>query len=254
MAELLTIALTFPCVVYTVLLGAALVYWLFVILGAARIELLGDGVADGALDGLDGGHAGHLDVHHAGHDGVDGGDGDGHAHEAHHGEIGGLGGILAALKLRSVPVTVTVSLLVLFSWLVCAMGMQTLTSWFPSGVSFLAQLGLFALSPIVALPFTSLAVRPLARVFAPAAASVKRDLIGKICTIRTGTVTGKFGEATFEDGGAGLVLRVRVEGEESLARGDRAIVVSYDDAAHEFTVTKADALLDEADAKPRMLP
>ncbi len=244
MAELVHLALGFPCVVYTVLLGTALVYWLFVIVGAASIDLLGEGAADGALDGHAFGDAGH--VHAGGHGiGHDGHDLDlGHGHEGHaHGGV--LSGILAALKLRSAPVTVVLSLFLLFAWLFATMGMQLAHAWLPPSGLVFAQFGLFFLAPLLALPFTSLAVRPLARIFVPHDAPPRRDLVGKVCTIRTGTVTGTFGEAMLEDGGAGLVLRVRVEAGESLRRGDRAIVVAYDEEAHEFTVTKADEVLDE---------
>ena len=48
MTEVFLLALSFPGVVYTVLLGVVLVYWLFVVFGAIS---LGDGSADGALDG-----------------------------------------------------------------------------------------------------------------------------------------------------------------------------------------------------------
>lgn len=249
MEELVVLALGFPCVVYTVLLGAALVYWIFVIVGAASVDLLGEGAADGALDGLDGhalgdgGAGGHdgFDIDHGGH-GLDHG---GHGHEGHaHGGV--LSGVLSALKLRSAPVTVVLSVFFLFSWLFSTMGMQLAHAWLPSSAHVFAQFGLFLLAPLLALPFTSVAVRPLARLFVPASAKARRDLVGKVCTIRTGTVTETFGEAMLEDGGAGLVLRVRVDGEEALRRGDRAIVVSYDEETHEFTVTKADAALDES--------
>ena len=41
-------------------------------------------------------------------------------------------------------------------------------------------------------------------------------------------VTSKFGEATLHDGGAGLVLRVRIEDGKQLARGEQALIVDYD--------------------------
>lgn len=238
MAELVQLALGFPCVVYTVLLGAALVYWLFVIVGAASIDLLGDGAAEGALHGHELGDVGHL--HADGHALDHGGHGD-----AAHAHGGVLSGLLSALRLRSAPVTVVLSVFVLFAWLFSTMGMQATLAWLPPSSHGIARIALFVLAPLFALPFTSLAVRPLARIFVPDDAPPRRDLIGQVCTIRTGTVTDTFGEATLEDGGAGLVLRVRVEGGEALQRGDRALVVAYDDEAHEFTVTKADALLDE---------
>lgn len=246
MAHLLAIALSFPCVVYTVLLGAALVYWVFVMVGAARVELLGDGAADGMIDGLDGAdaHGAHDvgDVGGHGHDGHDVADGDGLDGDAHghgHGHAA-LSGMMAALKLRSAPATVVLSLLVLFSWLFSTLAMQAAEKAFSADLLGLVRIAVFLLAPVVALPFTSLAVRPLAPVFAPPKVAARQDLVGKVCTIRTGTVTDRFGEAMLEDGGAGLVVRVRIDTSEKLARGDHAVIVGYDEETQEFTVARMD--------------
>jgi hypothetical protein len=245
MEHFLAIALSFPAVVYTVLLGVSLVYWIFVVVGAAHVNLLGDGAADGALDaglegaakaagegladGLDGGH------HHA-----DGGDLDvGDAHD------GGHAGALAALKLRSAPATVVLSVIILFSWILTMVGMQALEAWIPSAATGIARFVLFVLAPIIAVFPTSLVIRPLGHVFAPPKAAAKQDLVGKLCTIRTGTVTDRFGEATLDDGGAGLVVRVRVETGEKLGRGDQAVIVGYDEERQEFTVAPMEGVLDE---------
>lgn len=242
----LAVALSFPSVVYTVLLGVAVVYWVFVMVGAAHLDALGDGAGDGALDGIDGhGHAGHA----GGVDGIDGADGldadavhDGGGHaDAHH---GALSGILASLKLRSAPATVVLSVLVLFAWLFSVLGMQAAAGWFPGGGS-LVRLAVFLLAPLAALPFTSLVVRPLARVFVAHPVAAKQDLVGKVATVRTGTVTDRFGEALLEDGGAGLVVRVRVETGDTLKRGDQVVIVGYDDERQEFTVAPMDDLLEE---------
>jgi len=79
-------------------------------------------------------------------------------------------------------------------------------------------------------------IRPLARTLKPVQATKRAQLVGKLCTIGTGTVTERFGEATLEDGGAGLVVRVRVEAGDKLGRGDQAVIVGYDDETQEFTV------------------
>jgi hypothetical protein len=243
LAHFLAVALSFPSVVYTVLVGVAVVYWLFVMLGAAHLDALGEGAGDGALDG--GGHAdvgGHADG--AGDGGLDGTGGEGaeggHA-DGHH---GGLSGILASLKLRSAPATVVLSVLVLFSWLFSVLAMQGAAALLPGG-GLLLRLAVFVLAPIVALPFTSLVVRPLARVFVAHPVAAKQDLVGKIATVRTGTVTDRFGEALLEDGGAGLVVRVRVESGDILKRGDQVVILGYDDERQDFTVAPMDNLLDD---------
>jgi hypothetical protein len=239
MAEVFVLALSFPSVVYTVLLGVVLVYWTFVMVGVIHI---GEG-SEGALDGhIGGGHAdvgdfggGHADVGdigggHAdvgGGDGgdVDIGDGDDGADASGH---GALAAIMSALHLRSVPATVVISFIITFSWLVSVVAMQLLDRMAPALLGSLIKLGVLFSSFVLALPLTSIAARPLAKVFAPKHAPVKSDFIGRTCVVRTGTVTEKFGEATLHDGGAGLVLRVRIEDGKQLGRGEQALIVDYD--------------------------
>lgn len=257
LAHFLAVALSFPSAVYTVLLGISLVYWVFVMIGAAHLDLLGDGVADGAgdgaLDGIDGGGhadvAGHGDAGDGGDGGHDGGDADGADGGGHGG--GALSGLVASLKLRSAPATVVLSVLVLFSWLLSVLGMQAAAANLPADALSLARFGVFFLAPLLSLPLTSIVVRPMARIFVPPVTTAKQDLVGKICTVRTGTVTDRFGEGLLEDGGAGLVVRIRVEAGETVKRGDQVVILGYDDDRQEFTVAPMDNLLDEREDEPK---
>jgi hypothetical protein len=232
-AHFLSIALSFPSVVYTVLLAAAIVYWLSVLAGAVHFdggaEGALDGPAEGALDAPVHGAAEHADV------------ADGH---------GALSGMMAALKLRSAPATVVLSCLALFSWLLCMLGTEAAEAWLPADAFAIARYACFLLAPVLALLPTSAAVRPLARIFVPAAAASHGELVGKVCTIRTGTVTDKFGEAVLDDGGAGLVVKVRIETAQELRRGDQAVIVGYDEARQEFTVASMRAALDDDPGRP----
>lgn len=235
MTEVLQLALSFPGVVYTVLLGVVLVYWLFVVLGAIH---LGDGSADGHFDGI--GDHGVGDVgHHGTADGGEVGDADGDL-----GEGSAVAALIHALHLRSVPVTVVFSLVITFSWLVCTIAMQLVSRAAPGGSQTLLGWLVLAGSPIVALPLTSFSARPLAKVFAHRSATSHSDLIGKTCIVRTGTVTSTFGEASLEDGGAGLVLRVRVDRELDVAvkRGDQMLIVEWDRERESFLVEPMDVL------------
>jgi hypothetical protein len=251
LAHFLAVALSFPSVVYTVLLGVALVYWVFVLIGAAHLDLFGDGAADGAgdgaLDGIEGGHAdgaGHADGGDAGDGGHDGGD------AGHDG--GALAGLIASLKLRSAPATVVISVLLLFSWLLSVLGMQAAAANLPADALSLARFGVFFLAPLLSLPLTSIVVRPMARIFVPHVTTAKQDLVGKICTVRTGTVTDRFGEGLLEDGGAGLVVRIRVDAGETVKRGDQVVILGYDDDRQEFTVAPMDNLLDDREEEPEV--
>jgi len=236
MAEVFVLALSFPSVVYTVLLGVVLIYWTFVMVGVIHIGEGSEGALEGHIDGATKGMlegavdhlgGGHADVGDIG--GGDGGDLDiGDGDDAASGSHGALAALMSALHLRSVPATVVFSLITTFSWLASVVSMQLLTRVAPTLHGLGLSLGVLLASFVLALPLTSIAARPLAKVFAPKHAPVKSDFIGRTCVVRTGTVTNKFGEATLHDGGAGLVLRVRIEDGKQLARGEQALIVDYD--------------------------
>jgi hypothetical protein len=245
MAEVWQLATTFPSVVYTVLVGVVIVYWGFVIAGALDLGEgsgdfdVGDAAAGAAKGALEGGVKGALEhsfsADHGGPDGLDGADGaDGADGDGDGPDGGALAALLSALKLRQVPVTTVLSLMITFSWLMCVVAMQIV-----SRLSLGSGLGWIALfsAPILALPCTILVVQPLAKVFVKRAAPQRSDLIGKTCVVRTGKVTEVFGEGTLEDGGAGLVVRVRVDGGRALARGEHALIVDWD-AEHEAFVVE----------------
>lgn len=226
MAEVMALALSFPSVVFTVLLGVVLVYWSFVMVGVIHI---GEG-SEGALDGH------HAELGDAGHGQDLDGDDSGH---------GVLAAIMSALHLRSVPATVVFSLIITFAWLVSVVSMQVATRLAPGLAGAWLSLAVLLLSLLLSLPLTSISARPLAKVFAPKYAPSKSDFIGRTCVVRTGTVTNKLGEATLPDGGAGLVIRVRIDDGKRLGRGDQALIVDYDAERETYLVEPMRELLSD---------
>ena len=251
--ELVAALLAFPTVVFSGLLTLALMYWLFVVLGAVDIDAFG-GATDGALEGatkgvlegatkgvlegatkgvLEGATKGVLEgaADHLGGaaDGLDlDMDGDaGHPHEP------AMGMSPSMLKLGSAPVTVVYSLFSLFGWMLSSL--YVLTFGHP-GV--LGGVGIMLGSSVVGLLLTSIAIRPLAPIFKTRVAARSKDVVGQIATISTGKVTPKFGQALLPDGGAGLILEVRAEAGNKLKRGDRAVLIHYDAENHLYEVEK----------------
>lgn len=233
MQEFLEAIFTLPTVFFTVPLGLSLLYWLFVIIGAADVDLLGgaDGVVDGAAEGLT--------------DGVAEG-----AAEA--GGETGLAWVLSALRLRSAPVTVVGSVFFLCGWLLSFFGStwldylvgDALPSWTLSSVVFVAAF-------VGALLTTSLAVRPLAPIFVHTTSRGAHHLVGKTCVVRTSRVDAHFGQAEMEDGGAGLLLHVRcADDDNAFKKGDEALVLEYDAQRDVYLVAPLKGLLsDESSAE-----
>lgn len=191
MNELLSAILTFPTVLFTILLGVVVLYWAFVLLGTLDVDLLDGGDAEADVDG----------------------------------EPNGVAGVLQALGLSGVPLTLSLSLLILASWVLCILAMELIGGGPARWPGALAGIGAL----VLAVPLTALAVRPLRRFFVTHSAVGNRSLVGKICTITTLRVDERYGQAEVEDGGAGLLVQVRATGANGLKRGDRALLFDYKD-------------------------
>jgi len=60
--------------------------------------------------------------------------------------------------------------------------------------------------------------------------------VGKICTIKTPSVSTKSGQAEVALEGGPLLLIVRGKEENKLGKGDEAVIVGYDEAANVYDV------------------
>jgi hypothetical protein len=222
----------FPTVAFTVLLIVSLAYWLFVLVGAVDLDG-SDGAAEGlagatkgAAEGaMEGGIKGALEAKTGAADGaLD------HAHDAIDLDVpdaGLLASLVSALRLRSAPFTVVFSLFALFGWLASALTMTSFGNALPFP-TWMTGIPVFFGSAILALLVTSVAIRPLAPIFATRHAKTHNDVIGRVVVVSTGSVDEKFGQATLEDGGAGLILQVRADPKVGLRRGDRCLVVDVE--------------------------
>lgn len=224
MTELFEASLRFPTVVFTIALGITLIYWVFVLLGALDIDLLGGGDVSGAAKGIGDAMTG----------GAKGGA------EALKGAGGGHDGGL--LGLSNVPITISVSFIVLSGWCLSLLGSYYGSKVVGSGV--LVSLAVLVIALAVALLVAAVVVRPLAPVFAVREGKSNKDYVGHVCTISTGHVDDGFGQATIEDGPDVLVISVRCDRTGVLARGSKALVVDFDAARQAYIVEPAGELVD----------
>ncbi len=246
--------LTFPAVPFTVLLGIAFLYWVFVLLGVVAFD--GDGALEGgakaAGDALTGamkgaGEAVAGGVKAAG-DAVAGGvkaAGDavtGGAKAAAETLKGGAppagDGVLSVLGFGKVPSTISGSFLVFFSWVFTMFG----SSWLGADAGMPAKAGVLLGSMVLAMIASSVAIRPLVKAFTSERPQRRDDFIGKVCEITSGRVDGKFGTATVSDGGAGLNLHVACEKANQLKKGDKALIIAFDDATETWEIEPIDWL------------
>ena len=226
--NLVEASLRFPTVVFSVGLSVALIYWLFVLLGALDIDLFGGdahadlaGAGKGVGDVLKGAK---LDA-----------DGD--------------GGVWSGLGLGRVPITIALSAVFLVCWPLSLLAMHYAPD-LVGNASWVAPAVLPA-TLIVGLPIAGLLVRPLGGVFELREGKSNRDYIGHTCTITTGHVDDGFGQATIEDGGTVLVIPVRCDRAGALARHDKALIIDVDPERHAYVVEPAADMLPPArEAEP----
>ena len=231
MNEFLTVISTFPTIIFTVPVALTCAYWVFVIIGALDIELLDtlsglDSFFDGAGEG-----AAEAAAEAAGEVGAEA------AAEAGADTAGGLLlGLLSAFQIGRVPVTFTLSFWALASWAVAYTG-----AWFApqlgfAPIGFLPGLLISAAAFFIGGVVAAIAVRPLGDAFETPEASKRADFIGHTCTIRTGRVDARFGQAECSDGGAGLLIEVRCNSVNGLQKGKKALIVSFDDEREAYVV------------------
>lgn len=192
---------SFPTVVFTFFLAVALVYWVVAVLGLVDIGILDFDVPD-----LDGNWHVNPDA------GLT-------TPEA-------LAGIMLRFGLHGVPITIVVSFIALFGWLACYYMVHFLLAWIESGVlRFLLGLPILVVALYIGVVVTGLLIKPLRPLFKKAQLETTKHVLGQTAVVRSSRVDSEFGEAILEDGGAGLILKVRCEEGESFAQGDKVVLL-----------------------------
>lgn len=208
----------FPSVVYTALLGAVLIYWAVVLVMGIDVDNQADASHHGPeLDSLD----------HAHHDGeLDGGD------PHHHGALDtahDVFDLLGTVALKRVPLTVRLSLVVIFAWLVSVLAWISLAPLMPAALPlWTLRATLAVVSALAGLRLAGWAARPLVPVFTPKHAPSQSALAGRDGEVTTGRVDRSFGQILVNDGGAGLLVDARYEGGAPLPKGARVVVTHWD--------------------------
>jgi hypothetical protein len=218
--EFFAAILSYPTLVYTILLGVGLVYWMLAIIGLVDFE---SGGPDLDVD-LDAGEAG---------DAGDAGDAESDPH------VSTLAGYLVALGLGGVPFSVVVSLLTLFAWVISSIASLWVLAFLPPGLlRFLVASVVLVGALALAIPAAAVCVRPLRKLFVTHNAISNASLVGQECVVLTSSVDEKFGRAEVPARGAGYHIRIVADTPNDLKRGDTAFIVEYDETARIYRVAK----------------
>lgn len=196
--------LSFPTVLFSFMLCLAVIYWAIVALGMIDIDLL-DVEADSLFEGT--------------------------------GNAEGLAGLLIKFKLNGIPLTLVLTLLFFFSWFITYFAELFVLSHLDLGLlRYPLGLVLAVIALFIAAPISALVCSPLRPLFHKMEAPNSRSVIGQTAVIRSGRVTLEHGEAILQDGGAGLILRVRADEALAFKRGDRVVLLEYLEAQHAYRV------------------
>lgn len=210
MNEFLLTIFSFPTVIYTVVLGIAVLYWLCAAFGLLEVEIL-----DAHLPDVDG----HL-----------------HAH-AEHSFAETFAGILLRLGLNGVPVTIVITFIAMVGWFI-----SYYLSYFElvllgyGWVRFVVGIPILIFSLYLAVLITAQFIKPIRKFFAKTEQFVEKKILGQTAIVRSSSVDAHSGEANFDDGGAGLILKVRALGEQQFVRGDRVVLLEYRAEQHVYSV------------------
>jgi len=195
---------SFPTAVFTFVLAICVLYWLLAVLGIADLDIL-------EFDGLDTGSEAST--------------------------ANALAGVMLKFGLNGVPITIIISFLSLFGWLISYYSVHFLSAFVPQGIiRFLFGLLILLCACWVALLMTAFIVRLIRPLFHKAEQQTIKRVLGQTAVVRTSKVTDTFGEATLNDGGAGLILKVRTGNNQSFKRGDHVVLLEYLEAHNAYRV------------------
>lgn len=184
-----SIVTSFPTVIFSVFLIVSIFYWLISFLGVIDIDVLD--ASDGDMG------------------------------------VNGVAGLAMKLGLNGVPLPIIISLVSVSAWFISYYTVHFAYPFIPGFYEPFAGVTVFVLSLYIATLVTAQVIKPLRKLFKQADQYIEKSIVGQVAIVRTGRVDKSFGEANVEDGGAGLIVKVRSYKDEVFARGDKVVLLEY---------------------------
>ncbi|MCF2858337.1 DUF1449 family protein [Pseudoalteromonas sp. SMS1] len=195
--DFLNTIFTFPTVVFTTLLLIVIGFWCIALLGFADIDMF-EGDVEIEADGADS---------------------------------------LFQMGFGGVPLTISISLVILISWVISFYSHQLFEYVLGEGVVFYllgaaVMFGCF----VISIPLTAMLVKPLRRFFDSKETASKSEFIGLECVIATSKVTANFGQAKVQFQGTEQLIEVRCEEENEFSIGDAGLLIEHDELRNSYVV------------------
>ena len=219
MNEFLLTIVSFPTVFFTISLGVVVLYWLSATLGLVDIEVLDIDLPD--MDGHLGANA-----------------------QVEQGFAETFAGFLLKLGLNGVPLTIIITFLTIFGWLVSYYLSYFFLALFGYGwLRYLVGLPIIVFSLYAGVVITAQLIKPIRKFFAKIDQHTEKKILGQVAIVRSSKVDDMSGEANFDDGGAGLIVKIRSFGEKTFVRGDKVVLLEYLPEQHMYRVISEDEFL-----------
>jgi hypothetical protein len=232
MIELYREAISPPNLLYTLLLGIVLIYWLTVILGALDLDFLDfdldtDIDVDVDLDvDVDVDMDVDTDVDVDADTDVDAGGGPGFFIQS-----------AAFFNVGSIPFMIFLSVLFLSMWTCSVLAnyyIGNAYSWFFWAFLIPNFIGSLFITKVLTMPFKSFHSKVNQEVIS------KKDLVGKICKVTLMASPDKSGQAEINFDDQNFRINVRSTGKESISKGSQAIIVEYDPDKNYYLISPFD--------------
>ncbi|MDN3453239.1 MULTISPECIES: OB-fold-containig protein [unclassified Psychrobacter] len=198
----------YPTIVFTGLVMFVTLYWLVSLLGMVDMDAVDIGDAGGESTDLT--------------------------------TPGFVSGLLLKFGLYGVPLIIILSLISLIGWLLSYFYTSFLHQNFDTGILYYVfGTGALIFVLVVSMWLTGIIISPIRKNIAKIPKRNASSNIGKIAVVRTLSVTDKHGEAELNDGGAGLILKIRSDnndGDDVLKQGDKVMLVEYLNEANTYRV------------------
>lgn len=208
---------SFPTLFFTMLLALSSVYWLVAVLGVVDLDILDLDIAEAD----------------SGSTNNDAGTG-----------ANALAGLLLKLGLNGVPLTIIISFLALFGWLICYFAVYFIFPFIPDGfLEYIVGLPILISSLYVATLITAQIIKPLKPFFDNMYKSTVKNVLGQTAIVRSLRLDSSFGEVFLENGGAGLIFKARAINDEVYKKGDRVVLLEFIKEKHIYRIISEEDFL-----------
>jgi len=202
---------SFPTLFFTFLLAITTAYWLVAVLGIVDLDILDLDIPESDAS---------TDIKNDTNSGAN-----------------ALAGFLLKLGLNGVPLTVVISFLALFGWLICYFAVYFIFPFIPDGfLEYIVGVPILISSLYFAILITAQVIKPLKPFFDNMYKNTVKNVLGQTVIVRSLRLDSNFGEVFLEDGGAGLIFKARTINNETFKKGDRVVLLEYIKEKHIYRI------------------